>query len=129
MPIYEYMCPEGHVVNALRSVIDRERVPECYCGHMTRKVILSPPRVFSDYEGYESPASGKWISGRRARLEDLKRTGCRPYEEGERQEFERRQVAADKELDTAVDEVVDRSMAELTQHDEGSDARKQLMGV
>lgn len=129
MPVYEYMCPEGHVNEALRTVSERDRVPECYCGHMTRKVILSAPRVFSDYEGYESPASGKWISGRRQRLEDLKRTQCRPYEEGERQEFERRQAATEKELDKTVDEVVDRSMEALTQHDEGSDARKQLMGV
>ena len=129
MPVYEYQCPEGHVVTALRRVIDRDRVPECPCGHLTRKVILTPPRVFSDYEGYESPASGKWISGRRQRLEDLKRTNCRPYEDGERAEFERRRAAADRELDKTVDEVVDRSMEALTQHDEGSDARKQLMGV
>ena len=127
MPIYEYMCPEGHVVNEYRTVDERERVPECYCGHLTKKVILSPPRVFSDYEGYESPVSGKWISGRRARVEDLKQTGCRPYEAGERQEFERRRVAVDRELDKTVDEVVERSMESLTQHDEGSDARQQLM--
>jgi hypothetical protein len=77
-------------------------------------VILSPPKVFGDYEGYESPASGKWISGRRQRLEDLKRTGCRPYEEGERQEYERRQVAVDRELDRTVDEAVDRTLEEIT---------------
>jgi putative FmdB family regulatory protein len=114
VPVYEYQCPEGHVVNALRRVVDRDRVPECPCGHLTQKVILTPPRVFGDYEGYESPASGKWISGRRARVEDLKRTHCRPYEEGERQEFERRQAAVDRELDTTVDEVVDRTLEEIT---------------
>jgi putative FmdB family regulatory protein len=127
MPVYEYQCPEGHVTNELRTVADRERAPECYCGHMTQKVILHAPRVFGDYEGYESPTSGKWIEGRRARLEDLKRTNCRPYEDGERAEFERRRATADRELDKTVDEVVDRSMEVLTQHDEGSDARQQLM--
>lgn len=127
MPVYEYQCPEGHVTNELRAIVDRDRAPECYCGHMTRKVILHAPRVFGDYEGYESPVTGRWVEGRRARIEDLRQSGCRPYENGERQEFERRMVAREKELDTVVDEVVDRSMEALTQHDEGSDARQQLM--
>jgi putative FmdB family regulatory protein len=114
MPVYEYQCPEGHVVNALRRVVDRDRVPECPCGHLTRKVILSPPKVFGDYEGYESPATGQWVEGRRARLEDLRRSNCRPYEDGERQEFMQRQAQAERKLDKAVDEAVDWSMEALT---------------
>jgi putative FmdB family regulatory protein len=114
MPVYEYQCPEGHVTTALRSVVERERVPECPCGHLTRKVILSPPKVFGDYEGYESPASGRWVEGRRARLEDLKRTQSRPYESGERQEFEKRRVAADRALDKTVDDAVDWSIEAIT---------------
>lgn len=127
MPIYEYMCPAGHVTNEYRPVNGRSEPAVCFCSYMAPKVILSAPRVFSDYEGYESPVSGKWIEGRRARVEDLKRNNCRPYEEGERQEFERRQAANERELDKMADEVVEQSMAALTQHDEGSDARKQLM--
>ena len=38
------------------------------------------PMVMYDLPGYESPVSGKWVEGRAARREDLKRTGCRPYE-------------------------------------------------
>jgi len=114
MPVYEYQCPEGHVNNAYRSVAERERVPECFCGHMTRKVILSPPKVFGDYEGYESPATGHWVEGKRQRVEDLKRSQCRPYEEGERQEVIRRQAIAERAVDKEIDNAVDWSLEALT---------------
>lgn len=38
------------------------------------------PTVFGDLPGYESPATGQWIEGRKARREDLKASGCRPWE-------------------------------------------------
>lgn len=44
----------------------------------------APPQsgvsLWSEIEPYQSPASGKWITSRRERREDLKRTGCVPYE-------------------------------------------------
>lgn len=40
------------------------------------------PAVFGDYEGYVSPASGKWVEGRRARREDMLRTDCVDYDPG-----------------------------------------------
>lgn len=127
MPVYEYRCKRGHVVTALRKVEDRERPEACHCGQQALKVILSAPRVFGDYEGYVSPASGQWIEGRRAREEDMKRTGCRPYDPSERNDLARREREQEKELDDAVDAAVDVSMAQLTQHDEGSEARHNLM--
>lgn len=38
------------------------------------------PRVQGDLPGYESPVSGKWIEGRKARREDFKRTNTREWE-------------------------------------------------
>jgi len=114
MPVYEYQCSLGHVFTELRPVEERNLGIHCPCGLSATKVILTAPRVFGDYEGYESPASGKWIEGRRARAEDLARTGCRPYEEGERQEMEKRQVANDRRMDQAVDEAVERTLNEMT---------------
>lgn len=34
------------------------------------------PRVFGDYEGYQSPIDGSWIEGRRARRYDLEKNNC-----------------------------------------------------
>lgn len=44
--------------------------------------ITSVPYVIGDIPDYVSPASGKVISGRVQRREDLARTGCVPYERG-----------------------------------------------
>lgn len=114
MPMYEYRCEQGHVLAEYRTVSGRSAPATCRCGLAAEKVILSPPRVFGDFAGYESPASGKWIEGRRAREEDLKRTGCRPYEAGEREEMMRRQTQADRALDAKVDEVVEKTLYEIT---------------
>jgi chorismate mutase len=69
--------------------------------------------VFGDYPGYESPASGKWIEGRKARAEDFARTGTRPYEDGEREMAQLRRVQEERKLDNHVDEVVERTAAAL----------------
>jgi hypothetical protein len=72
---------------------------------------LSAPRILSDYEAYECPVSGKSIEGRRAHEENLKATGCRVLESGEKEDNARNaQIAAqaeDKRRDKAIDSIVD----------------------
>ena len=114
MPLYEYLCLRGHVVEEVRAVENRHDRCLCPCGSVAEKVILHAPRVFSDYEGYESPASGKWIEGRKAREEDFARTGCRPYELGEKEDLGRRIAEADRILDSRVDALVDQTLTEIT---------------
>lgn len=115
MPLYEYQCERGHVTTELRSVAHMHDPVDCpACGFPARRAIITPPRVFGDLPGYESPATGRWIDGRRARAEDLARSGCRPYESGEREELVRRQAANDRAAERAVDEAVERSIHELT---------------
>lgn len=45
------------------------------------------PHLVSDYEAYECPVTGKMIEGRAAHRENLKRTGCRLFEPGEREQY------------------------------------------
>lgn len=114
MPIYEYQCPRGHITERYSTVEARLAETACCCGKIAIRAILSPPRVFGDYAGYESPATGMWVEGRRARVEDLKRSGCRPYEGGEREELVRRQAVNDRKTDAVVDEAVERTMNDIT---------------
>lgn len=79
------------------------------CEHANRQA----PMVAPDLPGYESPVSGKWIEGRAARREDLRQTGCRPYEEGERQEHRRQVAYAEKKQDAARYEAVARTFYAL----------------
>lgn len=111
MPIYTYNCRgcgtrfERYLPMALCSSLVIHS-----CAGVGQKVFL-PPMVRGDLPGYESPIDGRWIEGRKARLEDLARHGCRPYETGEKEFNERERVRADAALDAAVDQTVEREVS------------------
>lgn len=48
------------------------------------------PFVFGDTPSYQSPIDGRWIDGRKARREDLKRSGCVEYEPSMKREYIKR---------------------------------------
>ena len=64
----------------------------------------SAPMIFGDLPEYQSPVTGLVVAGRRARREDLKRTGSRPWEglDQERKEAERRKAYTDAKLDESL---------------------------
>lgn len=66
------------------------------------------PDVMGDLPAYHSPIDGRLVDGRAARRDDLKRHKCRPYEQGEREEADRRRAAEDRQLESRVGETVER---------------------
>lgn len=62
------------------------------------------PMVVGDLPGYLSQ-TGVWVEGRAQRREDLKRSGCRPWEgiEQERKEAARKQAYAEQQADRALE--------------------------
>jgi len=68
-----------------------------------------------DLPAYHSPVTGQLIEGRRARREDLKRHGCRPWEgrEQELKQAARNRAEADRQLSRAADARVERAWAQL----------------
>jgi|GEM_PF-6589057 len=72
---------------------------------------FAAPAVIGDYAAYECPVTGKIIDGRRAHAENLKATGCRVLEPGEKEHNERTRVrnaaAEDKRRDAAIDGIVE----------------------
>lgn len=114
MPVYEYRCPRGHQFERILPIREYLDPQDCACGQVATKVILHAPKVFGDFEGYESPATGKWIAGRTARRQDLAESGCRPYEEGMKQDAERYRATEDARLDKFTDAVVEQTLAEIT---------------
>lgn len=75
--------------------------------------IISRPTVRVDLPGYESPVTGKWIEGKRARREDLARTHCRPYEEGEKEQMLSRKAHGEERFEQAIDETVEAELARM----------------
>lgn len=64
-----------------------------------------------DLPGYQSPVTGKWIEGRKARREDLLRTGSRPWEglAAERQEAARALAHKERGLDQLAEKMAYRA--------------------
>ncbi len=73
------------------------------------------PTIFGDLPGYQSEATGLWVEGRRQRREDLKRSGCRPWEglQQEKQEAARQQRYADERLDAALTRTASEAFYQL----------------
>lgn len=113
MPLYEYRCKEHGKFSGWARMAERHEPQDCPCCGVPAEYTISAPRVFSDFEPYESPASGKWISGRRERAEDFARTGTRPYELGEREEAERRMKLEESKQEAAIDAAVESTLVEL----------------
>lgn len=93
MPTYSYECQSCEYQGEFfASMDDCRRSPACEeCGKETKRVILSAPMGYVHFpaaggHGYVSPVSGKFIETKRARIDDLKRTGSRPYEGREQEE-------------------------------------------
>lgn len=89
MPMYSFQCPCcRRVETAFRKIADRNEAPKCpRCvllsepiDKITMRRIVEAPAVQTDLPGYQSPIDGRWVEGRRARTEDLKRNNCRPWE-------------------------------------------------
>ena len=74
------------------------------------------PLVIPDLPGYQSPVTGLWVEGRKARREDLKRTGSRPWEglAAEKAEAARQRAYAEKQADRKLEEAVRRAYHQLS---------------
>lgn len=63
------------------------------------------PFIMPDVPGYQSPVTGMWVEGRKARREDLLRAGCREWEgfQTEKQEAARQREYQERANEQALD--------------------------
>lgn len=85
-----------------------DRETPCYCGD-TMYRQLSAPAFRPPMTPYQSPVTGKWIDGEKARREDLARSHSIPYDPGMKQDLTRRTQEAEAKLDKAVDSAVEQA--------------------
>lgn len=112
MPLYTYqcnICSKKH--EAFRRVDNRLDSPLC-CGVPTAKQVEAPI-VRPDLEGYTSPIDGRWIEGKKARMEDLKRNDCIPYDEDFKKEVISKQDKLRDDTEKAIDRIVEETAAEI----------------
>lgn len=110
MPTYDTECKKcGANGEHVSTIADRDDTPPCKCGGKTVRVILTAPKGYVDFPAasgmeYVSPTSGKRIGSKRERVEDMKRTGSRPYEGREQEEKQARRYRdeCEKKSDAAL---------------------------
>lgn len=116
MPLYEYECDDcgvfEHVARVAESNLPR-LCPEC--GKIGKK-ILSPTQISVDNTEYDCPITGKMITSRRKHRENLKIHGCREYENGEKEEGQRKRLLEDKALDAKIEQTVGEFIHGLPAH-------------
>lgn len=114
MPIYTYKCPVcARKRDIFKPIAELDRVENCLnCGFAMNRQ-LSAPMVKGDYPGYACPITGKWIEGRRAHEENLKKHSCRVLEAGETEGAKRAHAAADVALEASVESTVEEFVETL----------------
>ena len=73
------------------------------------------PMIFRDLPGYVSEGTGLYVDGRRARREDLKRSGCRPWEglDQEKKEGARQKAYAEAREDASLTKTASEAFYKL----------------
>ena len=114
MPMYEYRCENCEAkFSAWATMEDRTKPQPCsHCQALGRRV-LSATRVFGEYEAYECPVEGKMVEGRVKHRENLKRTGCRLFEPGEKRQWLEEKRARQEGFEKAVGDTMGKAIADL----------------
>ena len=112
MPLYDFKCDKGHKFDRFLKLADCTNPQTCECGAEAHKQ-LSAPMFSVDFPAYQSPTSGKWITSKTQRREDLKASGCVEYEPSMVAEQQRRHAYEDAKIDKQVDEHVEKTIYEM----------------
>ncbi len=114
MPVYSYKCTSCPCMFdkflRLANYQDQQFCPEC---HSSAEKQVAAPAIIGDYAPYQCPVTGKWIEGRKAHEENLKRTGCRILEPGESEAAAAARKADDEALDKAVEATTEQFIESL----------------
>lgn len=113
MPLYEYECQKGHKFNRFLKLAEYNDPQTCECG-CNAKRLISAPMIAPMFEDYQSPIDGSPITSKKKRNEDLARNGCVPYEEGMRQEADRKVKNDELKLEKEVDRTMDATIESFT---------------
>ncbi len=112
MPLYEYLCENGHKFDRYLKLANYKDEQTCDCGASTRKLI-STPMIAPMFEDYESPIDGRPITSKQKRLDDMARNDCVPYEVGIVEENTKKLKTAEDKLERDIDRTVDYSIAQM----------------
>jgi putative FmdB family regulatory protein len=113
MPLYVYRCPQGTRFERFLHLADYEEPQPCdCCGQLAVRQVVAP-FIAADTVGYTSPVDGRWVEGKAARREDLRRNGCVAWEVGMGEEIDRRREREERKFEREVEDTVMGKIASL----------------
>ena len=117
MPIYEYVCPEGHVSRrylTLSQFAVSDRTAQCACERMGQLRITAPLMVKACADvRYDSPIDGRPITSWQARQEDLKRNNCVEYDPEQKTDYHNRLKESESSLEKSVEATVEEAIEKM----------------
>lgn len=115
MPIYVHECLNGHKFDRILKIAELDLPQFCECGSAAKRLIS--PCMFSidatNFPAYQSPTTGRWITSKTQRREDMKASNCVDYEPSLKDEQTKRIAREDAELEKKVDEHVEKTIYEM----------------
>lgn len=115
MPLYELTCDNGHKFDRFIKLANLDEPQTCECNAQARRVISAC--MFSidatNFPAYQSPTTGRYITSKTQRREDMAASDCVDYEPSLVAEQQKRIEREDAEIDRKVDEHVEKTIYEM----------------
>ena len=115
MPLYGMRCDNGHKFDRFIKLANLDEPQVCECNAPATRILSAP--MFNidatNFPSYQSPTTGKWITGKAQRREDMAASGCVDYEPSMVKEQQTRIAREDAELEKKVDEHVEKTIYEM----------------
>jgi hypothetical protein len=113
MPTYDHRCDNGHEFELYLRLEELQHDQVCECGRPAIRLIRAPMIFVAPDICYDSPTTGKSITSKQARIEDLKRSGCVEYDPGMRQDYDRRAQEGERKLEQVIEASVEQQIQEM----------------
>jgi hypothetical protein len=115
MPLYNLLCTNGHKFDRFIKLANLDEPQICECNAQAHRVISAC--MFNidatNFPAYQSPTTGRYITSKTQRREDMAASGCVDYEPSLVAEQNKRVAREDAELDKKVDEHVEKTIYEM----------------
>jgi putative FmdB family regulatory protein len=115
MPLYEMLCQNGHKFDRFIKLSNIDEPQTCECNAQAHRVISAC--MFSidatNFPAYQSPTTGRIITSKTQRREDMAASGCVDYEPSLIEHQAKRIAREDAELDKKVEEHIEKTIYEM----------------
>lgn len=115
MPLHDHRCQQcGELEERFIPLDQLDAEQRHECGGLLERVFLRFPfATVQEDVCYDSPIDGRPITTKQARIEDLARSDCVPYEPGIRQDQERKAREREALLEASFDQTVEKEIARM----------------